>query len=296
MRPRTTRPALFILILLLSLCAATACQDSHTHAPLWKVSSKHSTVYLLGSIHMLKPSDYPLNESLYRAFDSSSTVVFELDIAESTSEAAQGLIIDYSIFRDASTLKGALSPETYAMLDEALSKRGLDMKNAAKLKPWAMGTMMTVMELQRLKFMPAYGVDRHFYTKSLAEGKNIMALETLQYQLGVFNSMSGEDQEAFVLHSLREIEDMENAFPRMVRAWKTGDTRELQKLLEPCKDFRRVCETIIFQRNHDWLPKVEELLKAEGTTSILIAGAAHMVGENSLVALLKKKGYRVEQL
>lgn len=295
MRPGASKIVLYILVLLMSL-GVTACQEeSQSLNPLWKVTSDNSTVYLLGSVHVLKPSDYPLSNSIDHAFTSSDTVVFELDIAESTSEAATKLIVDYSSYKDDTTLKASLTPETYARLEKALSKRGLNIKNANKLKPWAVGTMLTVEELQRLGFMPAYGVDMQYYTKSLVAGKNIMALEPLEYQLEVFNSMSSVDQDAFVRQSLKEIEGMESEFPDMVKAWKSGNVKGLQKLLEPCEEFKQTCEMIITQRNLNWLPKVENLLKSKGT-SLVIVGAAHMVGDDGLVSLLKKKGYKVVQL
>lgn len=267
--------------------------------PLWKVTSDKGpdkgTVYLLGSVHLLKHSDYPLSRKIEEAFFSSGTVVFELDLKESSTEDTQNLINIYSQFQDGRTLEGSLTNSTFLELKEIFGARGLNIEKAANLKPWYIATILTVSELAEMGFKPGYGVDIHYYTKAMTMGKDIQALETVEYQVALFNSMSMDDQEAFVRQTLREIGTIEDDFPEIVKAWKNGDTVGLLKLLEQCEDFKETCQLIIDRRNRNWLPAVEKLV-ASGGSSMVIAGAAHMVGKGGLLNLLREKGYRVEQL
>lgn len=271
--------------------------------PLWKVTSKNGqdkgpgmgTVYLLGSVHLLKHSDYPLSRKIEETFYSSGTVVFELDLAEISTDEARNTLSLYSQFHDDRTLEGSLSKSTFAELDKLFSARGMGIERAANLKPWYIATILAVSELAEMGFKPDYGVDVHFYTKAVTMGKDIQALETVEYQVALFNSMSMEDQDAFVRQTLREIRTMEDDFPDIVNAWKNGDTKGLLKLLEQCEDFKETCRLIIDQRNRNWLPRIEELLESE-SSSMVIAGAGHMVGKGGLLNLLREKGYIVEQL
>ena len=288
--------ALFVAILIAA--SLTSCQKTpagEDKNPLWKVSSDKGSIYLLGSVHILKHSDYPLSSTIDEALYSSDTVVFELDFAEASREESKALLNEYSTFSDERTLRQSLSGNTYSELKGFLGKRGMRVEDADRMKPWYVANILTVEELSDLGFKPDYGVDLHLYTKSLAMGKDIQALETLEYQLGLFNSMSMEDQDAFVRQTISELSTINKEFPEIVKAWKSGNTQGLLKLLESCNDFRETCRKIIDRRNMDWMPKIEALLQS-GRHAMVIAGAAHMVGENGLLNLLMKKGYRIEQL
>jgi len=263
--------------------------------PLWKVTSDKGTVYLLGSVHLLKHSDYPFNEALEEAFYSSSKVVFELDFEEYSTDESGELIRLYGRFQDGRTLKSILNEKTYSESVRLMKARGFDMDKAEKLKPWYMAIILSVSELSSMGFKPDYGVDMYFYTKARTMGKDILALETLEYQVALFNSMSMDGQEAFVRQTLTELDTIRTDFPDIVKAWKTGDTEGLSKLLEQCDEFKETCDLLVYRRNREWVPQIERLL-SDGQTSIVIAGAAHMIGKRGIVSLLRKKGYSVEQL
>lgn len=292
---RALLPLIIIAAVTASILWAQLSEAGGKKNPLWKVTSKYGTVYLLGSVHLLKHSDYPLDERIGKALQDSEVAVFELDFQESATEESRGLLSRYSTFGDKQTLKGSLSADTYKKMADILSARSMDISRAEKLKPWYMATIITVTELQSLGFKPEFGVDAHMYTKALTMGKEIQALETLEYQLGIFNSMSISDQEAFVRQTLKELDTLRLEFPVIVKAWKNGDTKGLLRLLESCKDFQETCDRIIDQRNLHWMPRIEGILKS-GRSAIIIAGAGHMVGENGLLRLLANKGYKVEQL
>jgi uncharacterized protein YbaP (TraB family) len=292
---RKTFHLLLLFILAAGVFASGLDASGKAKNPLWRVSSDKGAVYLLGSIHLLKPSDYPLSKAIEEAYNSSEAVVFELDISESTTGSAKAMMREYVQFGKSGSLKRSLSAGTYGMLQKAFRKRGMDIGGADNLKPWYVATILTVSELQGLGFMAEHGVDMHYFRRAATSDKDIMALETLEYQLGLFNGLSLEAQDAFVRQTLKDISTIKNDFPAIVGSWRTGDTKGLLKLLESCKDFRETCRRIIDKRNMDWLPRIEALLKS-GRPAIVIVGAAHMVGKGGLISLLKKRGYRVEQL
>ncbi len=151
------------------------------------------------------------------------------------------------------------------------------------------------LKLTELGFEPAQGVDRYFFNKARQAGKPVMGLETMEYQANLFDKLSDEDQEAIVHQTLLDLDILDQEMDSIVTAWEKGDAEELDVvLLKSFKEYPTIHRKFVVERNHNWMKKIAPLFKRNDDYMIIV-GAAHMLGDEGLVELLKKEGYRVEQ-
>ena len=290
------------IALLLSLGHAACATDSRTSPPvtearqiLWKVQSPLNTIYLAGSIHVLQKNHYPLHHLFDDAFNESSKVIFEVDLDELSSPLAQMSMLRKGMYLNGETLDNVLSPESYAVAKETLAIRGLNIQDFHRMKPWMMATAIMALELQKSGFENALGVDHHYFKKAQADGKSIQGLETVEFQLDLFDALSLSVQEQFLLQTLEDIQHLDTQVSEIVEAWKQGNVEELENLLIGMREYPELNQAFVIDRNRDWLPHIELALQ-EKEPVFIVVGALHLLGKEGLVSVLKGKGYRVEQL
>jgi uncharacterized protein YbaP (TraB family) len=295
------RRVLFQWLLLGALFIAPAAAPSALsaetkHHSLWKVEGKSNTVYLLGSIHLLKESDYPLPAVIENAFTNSKIAAFETDIGEMESPEAQMKLLSQATLPPGETLEQQLSPEVYSAFTNYAREAGLPTAMLARFKPSMAAVTLVLIELQKLGLDPEAGVDRHFFKRARKDGKETVALETLDFQISLLTDLSKEEGELFMKTTLKEIGDTKKLFREMIEAWRTGDTAGLEKLLNEAKrDAPALFKRLVTDRNERWIAKIEELLRS-GKNAIVIVGAGHLVGSKSVTELLTKKGFKIKQL
>lgn len=147
----------------------------------------------------------------------------------------------------------------------------------------------------RLGFDSAQGVDRHFFYKARQAGKPVIGLETMEYQIDLFDKLSEKDQEAIVHQTLLDLDILDQEMSSIVAAWENGDVKGLDDvLLKSFREYPTIYRKFVVERNHAWMKKVTPFF-TKSDDYMIIVGAAHMVGEKGLVELLKKKGYSVQQ-
>ena len=262
---------------------------------LWSITSSHNTVYLLGSIHVLKQENYPLHANIYRAFDAASHLVFEVNLDDTSSPLSQLSSLRKGMYTDGQTLQDALSPKNYDLTKSKLANRGYSMEMFKLMKPWMLASTITILELQKLGFETVHGIDQHFFERAKAEGKTVEGLETVEYQLNLFDSLSPKTQEQFLLQTLGEIDMLEQQTHQLVESWTHGRVTGLEVMLENMQEFPEVYEALITKRNLDWLPHVESYLQ-NNEPYMVVVGTLHLLGEKGLLAMLTKKGYVIQQL
>ena len=199
------------------------------------------------------------------------------------------------MYTDGQTLENVLSPENYTLAKTKLKKRGYKIELFKLMKPWMLASTITILELQKLGFETIHGVDQHFFEKAKAEGKTIEGLETVEYQLNLFDNLSPKTQEQFLLQTLGEIDILEQQTHQLVESWTHGLIKGLEVMLENMQEFPEVYEALITERNNDWLPHVESFLQKE-EPYMMVVGTLHLLGEEGLLAMLKEKGYIIKQL
>ena len=283
-----------ILGLLLSPAQAVRAGQGSLSS-LWAVESEHGTLFLLGSIHMLRSHDYPLSGAIEKAYAKSGTVVFETDLAAMSDPAMQASIVSLGIYPQGRSLGQAISGETYELLKKKVVSLGLPMAHFDRFRPWVCAQMLTVLEAQRLGYDLNFGVDLHFFSRALGDSKKTAFLESPDFQIGLMADMDPADQESFLRQTLKDLEVINEMLDVMTSAWKTGDEDRLEPVLnESFRGYPRIHDRLIFQRNRQWVPRIEELMRRGGNV-LVIVGVGHLIGPKGVPSLLKEKGYRVEQ-
>jgi len=300
MKMRGFRVLPAVLLLTLSLFAPGRCaekqSESGAHHSLWKVDGKKNTIYLLGSIHVLKKEDYPLPAPIEAAYTNSQILFFEADLDAAKEPAVALKIQSKMMLPEGETLKDYLSEETFGKLNDHLKEVGLPAVMFERLKPAMAATMMEVMELQKLGFVPQYGLDEHFYRRAKKDDKEIVAFETVEFQLDLLGGFSKAESEVFIKSTLRDIDKLKQEFADLIKAWKTGDSDALAKMLnEASEESPALFKRLVADRNQSWLARIQEAAAGD-KNALIVVGAGHLVGNDTLVALLKKRGYKVTQL
>ncbi len=262
---------------------------------LWSVKGPRGTVHLLGSVHVLKPDAYPLDSRIERAYRRSRRVVFEADMEEARSREVQQALISQGMYQDKTSLKDHISKKTYGLLEQRLNSAGIPASRFAGCKPWLCAVSLSGMELKRLGYDPGSGIDAHFSAKAKKDGKETIFFESARYQIGLLSKTLGDMQEDLLKQALKELEVIAGQSAVMMNAWKEGDTAKMESLVNISLDeYPEIRNALFTRRNSLWASHIEELMKKDGDT-IIIVGAGHLVGEQGVPALLRQKGYKPVQ-
>ena len=277
------------------LYAKSPAVQQSQNSCLWSVKTQSNQFYFLGSLHVLKQDAYPLSAAIGSAYADSRKVVFETDIAAMHEPAMQAKMLELGLYPEGQNMLQNLDADTRQMLEKKMVELGLPLEQFSRFKPWFMALTLTTLELQKLGFNPIYGVDVHFYNKATADGKEIGALEPVAYQLNLLGKMDKQDQNAFLNQTLKDLSLVNELASDLVKFWKAGDAINLHALLyESFKDYPDLHDRLLIQRNKNWVEKVETVMR-ENKNVLFVVGAGHLVGPESVVDLLRKKGYTVKQ-
>lgn len=262
---------------------------------VWKVNSGSSMLYLGGTFHLLRESDFPLPPEFDAAYQESSSLVFETDLGKMQDPAVQQLMMSQGML-DGKSLSDLLSPTTYQLLSDYCDEVGLTLDALNGFKPSIVLLTIALMELQTLGISEE-GVDMHFYLKAKRDGKATGELESLEAQIAFICSMGEGNEEEFVLHSMRDMESTLDELPRLLKDWRSGNREGMRKgFVDPMeRDFPALYKSLILDRNLSWMPQIKSLLKSKETEFVLV-GAAHLVGEDGILTALEKLGYHIEKL
>ncbi len=262
---------------------------SNTKHCLWRVTNARAPFYLLGSVHELQRSDYETAPVIEQAIRQSRKIVFEVDPKENDVFA--------TTFRAAIRLPrgqqivGKLSPKTYKYLQK-ITLNG--MNEWQHLYPWAIAMLLNYPKLQGVSYI--YGVDNHVAEAARRYSKLTGGLETAEEHVRVFSDMQMIEGEVYLLQALVHSAEAAQQFRLDVEAWKSGDTNRLYAMhVRQMKEAPTIWWRLLDRRNAKWIPKLEAGIKS-GTPTLVVAGALHFSGPHSVIALLQRRGYKVEQL
>lgn len=264
---------------------------------LWRIQSKTSTVYVLGSLHLAKKEIYPLNQKIENAFARSDSLVVEADVNDIKKIDIQK-IMESAFYPANDTLEKHISPETFEWAKKETDGLGIPLELLNKQKPWFLAMTLVSLESIKLGLDPNLGIDKYFLSK--AEGKKrIVELESLDYQISLLSGFSDKDQELFLIFTLKDLHIMEQEVGQLIQAWVSGDTQRMESLMtRSLSEDRRlsaIFEKLIFERNTRMASKIEDFLRTKGTYFVIV-GAGHLVGGRGVIGLLGGKGYLIEQM
>jgi uncharacterized protein YbaP (TraB family) len=287
-------PAFFITTSF-DLQAKTAAVEQTTQSCLWTVDTASNKIYLLGSLHLLKPNAYPLDAAIEKAYADSRVIMFETDIAALQTPGVQAKLLEMGIYPTEQNLFQNLDGNTRQQLEKKMSEIGLPLEQFSRFKPWLVALTLTTLELQRMGYNPAYGIDVYFFNKASADGKEIGFLESAEFQINLLGNLVEQDQHDFLSQTLKDLEVVNKLAGDLVRSWKDGDADKLHKLLsESFKDYPHLHDHLLIQRNKNWVGQIEDAMR-KNKNVLFVVGAGHLVGPESVVDLLKKNGYQVKQ-
>ncbi len=255
-------------------------------------------VTLLGSVHFLRGGELRLDPALESAFEAADRLVVEIDLLSIRPEEQQRLVQRYAMLPPGETLEQRLPPETVQRLREALTKHGVAFTAVQSMKPWMAALVLTELEFKRIGLDPELGVDRYFLRRAQGR-KPVVSLETLELQLSLLDGLTPKLQELVLLDVLAQSDKRLAEVEEMLAAWKNGDPDALNKAvfraLEEHPEFAPFYERTFFERNRSMAERIEKFL-AQGGRWFVIVGAGHLVGEKGVLALLKQRGYLLNQL
>jgi uncharacterized protein YbaP (TraB family) len=288
---------IFLAALWASINTAYAQAGAQTKKTfMWSLKTNKGTVYLLGSLHLLKADAYPLDKSIEAAYKNSKRVVFEADIDGAKDPEFQSKLVALGLYPTGETLQQNISKETYALLEKRAAAIGVTMAQLDPLKPWLCASAITGIELMRMGFDPNYGVDVYFFDKAKKDGKEQIFLETLEFQMKLFTELTGKEGDALLRQTMKDLEVIETMLPNIVGAWKTGDTTRFGAIMtQSFQGLPDIYNRFVVQRNKAWAGAIEQLM-AQGGTVMVVVGAGHLVGPENLIQLLQGKGYTIEQV
>jgi len=265
---------------------------------LWSFEGPRGSGFLLGSIHLLKKEFYPLPSVILDAFVKCDALAVEADISQEKLAASALAQLQRGMYGENDNLRNHISPETWDLTAGKLEELGMDINGFSRFKPWMLALTIVSMKMMRMGYDPRWGVDRYFLDNAPKE-MEILELEGLDAQMQLFDGFSDTMNDRFLLYNIQETEQAEEQMETMISAWLEGKAGVMEEMLtrgiRKHPELAELYEVIIYNRNRGMIEKILQWLSPERRIFVVV-GAAHLVGEKGLVARLKRKGYRLEQL
>jgi uncharacterized protein YbaP (TraB family) len=256
-----------------------------------------ATVYMLGSIHVLTADAYPLSASVERAYGEAERVVFEVNL--DSLQARAGEMAPRGVWQNGGRLRDAIPADLYAQVEQASTRypdSRIDMSVLDRLEPWMVALLLSQLEWARADLQARHGIDVHFEARAQRDGKGMGALESVDFQLGLMDGFSPGEQEEMLRQALDGLPRTEALMRDMVAAWRAGDAAGLDTLVNGSMGrYPAFYDRMLTDRNAAWIPQIEQLIRGRDDV-LVIVGAAHLVGDESVVAMLRARGYTVEQV
>ncbi len=267
---------------------APAAQVEDADPALWVVKDADTTIYLFGTIHVLKPGLSWFDEAVRKAFDESAELVTEIG-ATPDPAAAQPLILKYAISMEGPGLSERLPADKRAAFANAVAAAGLPAAAIDRFKPWFAASQLSLVALQRAGYDPSSGAEQKLTEAARAANKPISGLETFEEQLGFFNTLSDEAQIRFLTESLEELDNIGPEFAKMVAEWSQGDADGLAAIMnEALRSSPELAKVLLADRNARWAEWIDARLDKPGVVFIAV-GAGHLAGGDSVQAMLAQR-------
>ena len=262
---------------------------------LFEVSGKSNQIFLLGSIHMLRKQDYPLPRVVEEAYQAAEVLVMELDMDDLNPMELVSVFAGSATATEGQTLRSLMGEESYSKAEKLAVPIDANLAVFNAFEPWFAAMTIVNLQMNKLGFSESLGIEMHFVPRAAKDKKEILGLETAEFQLAIFDSLPLPLQRELLLTSLEQAADLADQTETMIQAWKSGDTKQLHELLtDSMEETPQLYDQVVVQRNRNWIPEIEGYLDQE-EDYLIVVGAGHLVGENSVIDLLRKKGHEVRQ-
>lgn len=277
-----------------AIAAAQASRGSGQPA-MWTLSDEDTTLHILGTVHLLRPDLEWRTPEIGAAIAAAGTVVFEADTT--SAEAGRELMKFFStqgMFTDGTQLTSLLTEAEISVLNEALTEVGLPLEAVQPMRPWYAALNLSVMQMTAEGFDPASGVEMKIEAEAKEHGAAFAYLETVDQQLGEFARLDDCAQVEFLMMTAASLDEGVELLDLLVSEWADGDAAGLGALMASPDSFgsQAAYEALLTNRNARWTPIIAGKLEQPGTQLIAV-GAGHLVGKDSVIAMLRAEGYEV---
>lgn len=291
----------------LTACLAVALPAAAIASPpvplLWKASDGDNAVYLLGSFHLLKPSDYPLSKDVDLALADAESVLFEISPAELQSPELAAGMMQAALRTDGTTLDEQVGPELAARLRtwSADLPAGVPINGEMlqRFDPWFAALTVSLMQMSAMGLDPALGLDKHFMARAAEAGKPVAGLETAAQQIALFDGMAPEEQVQMLSDALQDAAEGTEQLETLHADWRAGRVDALWNGMaaDMRREYPQLYKRINVDRNDAWLAELVARLEApNGDDTLVVVGALHLLGKDGVVEKLRERGYTVERI
>src|SRR4051812_652012 len=288
-----------LLLTSLLICLATATMAQPTNGPkhsLWEVVNGTNQIYLFGTIHFSSSNFFPLPTVVEKAFARSDTILLESDHEGESSSIGYSKMLAASQYPPGDNLKNHLSPQVYSNVQAYLIHAGIQPSRLDDSRAFMVAFTLLDYGTRERGLDMSQSVDRYLWRQATRENKRVVPLDSVDQKLKLLTDLNDNQQEYLVAESLREIATTNRILQDVALAWTRGETDKIDKFIfdfllkDP--DFGKIFVT---DRNKRWMPSIEAEIK-RGENLFIVVGLGHLLGKESLVDLLSKRGYKVRQL
>jgi uncharacterized protein YbaP (TraB family) len=276
--------------------AATEAAAPRAKPALWQVSDADTTIYLFGTIHLL-PQNYAWRSAAFdKALQTSQSLVVETIVDEKHPEVIMGVLGRLGISPGLPPISERVPSDKRAALEAAIRKSGIPHTVLDSMETWAAAFLLLGNQFQDLGLKGSEGVETVLRNNFAQAGKPIGQLETNEEQLSFFDTLPEDSQRALLEGAVEKPTEMRSTFDAMLKAWTHGDVKAIAKTFnEDLASSPALMDALIRRRNVNWAQWVERRLATPGTVMIAV-GAGHLAGDNSVIAMLEREGYRIRRV
>jgi uncharacterized protein YbaP (TraB family) len=272
--------------------ALLAAQVASAEPAIWVVKDRDSTIYLFGTVHILRAETEWRTPKIDAAFNSADELWLEIpDVTSFGAQLVGGFFTLRYGLSPSRPLSSRLTKEEYAALDRAARSAGFTAQSLNVFRPWLAAMLIQTSAMVEGGFDAASGVEMRLQASSRTRKIPVKGFETIEQQLRIFADLPEEDEMALLRDTLKEFQEGPDALDDLIGEWAEGDVAALERMV--VADMRvqspAVYDALLKKRNANWAVKIEEMLKGSGTAFVAV-GAAHLVGPDSVQAQLKAKG------
>lgn len=265
---------------------------------LWEVTSKQATVYLLGSVHMMRPQDYPLDACIDSAFARAGTLAVELDMPAQDADRMGALMLEKALYPPGESLESQLAPATLERLRNHLAARGIPIERVSGMRPWFLGLQLALQEAAARGYRADLGIDVQLLDRARGS-KRILELENAQEQIDALAGDGPAVQDLALRAALEDLAHMDGYLEALIGLWRAGDAEGLYRMMmEPVARYPALesqMQRLLHDRNHAMTRKIVAMLQGSGV-HLVVVGGGHMGGEQGILSLLARQDYRPRQL
>lgn len=267
--------------------------EKPTHPALWKVADADTTIYLFGTIHLLPEGIEWYAGPVAEAFEKADLLVTE--IPETPDNESAVMLLKHGTLPAGQTLRGLMNDAERASFDAAMTRVGMPVNAFDRYKPWFAAVVLATLPLQREGFNLSNGVENQLDTRNKALQRERIGLETLDYQLSIFNGFPVEVQKRYLFEVIKAEPTIKEDVAKMIAAWAKGEAAELATMLNAEEEDPAMYQALLTNRNKAWAQWIAKRLDEPGTVFIAV-GAGHLGGKDSVQDILATSGHSTQRV